>query len=63
MRQLESEMKNQNMGRKVEEKLTTEMAVDVFRNYLFNGVNAIGFAAAGYLILRAVLTIQTGGAL
>lgn len=56
-------MKNQNMGRKVEEKLTTEMAVDVFRNYLFNGVNAIGFAAAGYLILRAVLTIQTGGAL
>lgn len=56
-------MKGQPVANQAEEKLTTQMAVDVFRNYLFNGVNAVGFAAAGYLILRAVLTIQTGGAI
>ena len=56
-------MKDQQSGKKVDEQITVEMAADVFRNYLFNGVNAIGFAAAGYLILRAVITIQTGGAL
>lgn len=56
-------MKDNKLGKQADEQITTEMAIDVFRNYLFNGANAVGFAAAGYLILRAIVTIQTGGAL
>ena len=56
-------MKDNQMGTEVDKKITGEMAADAIRKYIFVGFNSIGFAAAGYLILMAFLTVQTGGAI
>lgn len=54
-------MRADQVSKRVDKQITAEAAAEALRKSIFIGCNFIGFSAAGYLIIMAFLTIQTGG--